>query len=210
MRRRLVAAATALALLAGGCGLSVDDQPQKLSAEEVPFDLLAPQPTSTTTSTTVPAATRTMEVFLVDREGRLTAVERRLPTPVTVKELIDALLAGATDDEAEAGLRSVIPSETRLLGVGRREDGRTVVLDFSAEPGFPQGGEGITAIAQVVFTASQLEGISGVTFAFGGVPTEVPRGDGSITSAPLFRRDFPARDPAATTTTQISEGGAAG
>jgi spore germination protein GerM len=126
-------------------------------------------------------------------------VDRELPDPVTVVDLIRSLLDGATDQESERGIRSVIASTTELLSSQRRD--RTVVLNFSADFAIPQGEGGITSVAQVVFTATELEGISGVTFELDGVPTEVPRGDGTLTSDPLFRSDFPQRAPTATTTT---------
>ena len=196
--RGLVATAMALLLVATGCGLSVEDEPRELAADDVPGDLLTPRPT-TTTSTTTPAVTRTVQIYLVDSDGRLASVDRQLPDPVTVVDLIRSLLEGATDEESERGLRSVIASTTELLSSQRRD--RTVVLNFSADFAIPQGEGGITSVAQVVFTATELEGISGVTFELDGVPTEVPRGDGTLTSDPLFRSDFPQRAPTATTTT---------
>ena len=193
-----VATAMALLLVATGCGLSVEDEPRELAADDVPGDLLTPRST-TTTSTTTPAVTRTIAIHLVDSDGRLASVDRQLPDPVTVVDLIRSLLEGATDQESERGLRSVIASTTELLSSQRRD--RTVVLNFSADFAIPQGEGGITSIAQVVFTATELDGISGVTFELDGVPTEVPRGDGTLTSDPLFRSDFPQRSPTATTTT---------
>jgi spore germination protein GerM len=188
----------ALLLVATGCGLSVEDEPRELAADDVPGDLLAPRPT-TTTSTTTPAVTRAVRIYLVDSDGRLASVDRELPDPVTVVDLIRSLLDGATDQESERGIRSVVASTTELLSSQRRD--RTVVLNFSADFAIPQGEGGITSVAQVVFTATELEGISGVTFELDGVPTEVPRGDGTLTSDPLFRSDFPQRAPTATTTT---------
>jgi spore germination protein GerM len=193
-----VATVVALLLVGTGCGLSVEDQPRELAADDVPGDLLAPRPT-TTTSTTTPAVTRAVKIYLVDSDGRLASVDRELPDPVTVVDLIRSLLDGATDQESERGIRSVVASTTELLSSQRRD--RTVVLNFSADFAIPQGEGGITSVAQVVFTATELEGISGVTFELDGVPTEVPRGDGTLTSDPLFRSDFPQRAPTATTTT---------
>jgi spore germination protein GerM len=197
-----VATVVALLLVGTGCGLSVEDQPRELAADDVPGDLLAPRPT-TTTSTTTPAVTRAVKIYLVDSDGRLASVDRELPDPVTVVDLIRSLLDGATDQESERGIRSVIASTTELLSSQRRD--RTVVLNFSADFAIPQGEGGITSVAQVVFTATELEGISGVTFQLDGVPTEVPRGDGTLTSDPLFRSDFPQRSPTATTTTTPPE-----
>lgn len=201
MRRRAgcVAVLGTCALLAmPACGLSTDDEPQQLAADDVPGDLLEPRPTTTTTSTTTPAVSRTLPIYLVDRDGRLAPVERQLPAPVTVGDLVRTLLEGATDEEADQGLRSVIASTTELIEHQRRD--RTVVLNFTEDFAIPQGEGGITSIAQVVYTATELEGISGVTFQLEGVPTEVPRGDGTLTSDPLFRSDFPQRSPASTTT----------
>lgn len=196
--RRLTTLAAVVGMLAvsAACGLSAQDEPEALTGE-VPFGLLEPRPsTSTTTSSTLPAlVTEEAPIYLAGPDGRLVPVLRTLPTPIDATDLLEELLEGATDEEAAAGLRSVITADTRLRGVTRRPD-NLAVIDLSAEFGSIQGEEGITAVAQVVYTATEIEGISSVTFSLDGQPIDVPRGDGTLTSGPLTRFSFPNRKPA--------------
>ncbi len=53
----------------------------------------------------------------------------------------------------------------------------------------------IDAVAQIVFTATELNGVSGVRLLVDGEQREWPRGDGSQTAAPLTRFDYPERNP---------------
>lgn len=193
-RRRLAVLVAALVALSG-CGLTTNDEPQTL-ADDVPFDLLAPRAsTTTTTSTTAPAVVSVeLPVYLVGSQGRLVPVVRTLAAPVTAADLLKVLLEGATDDEAATGLRSVIKPDTTLRGVTLQPDG-VAVVDLSTEFGSVQGEEGITAVAQVVFTVTELEAVRRVAFAIAGQAIDVPDGDGTLTSRPLRRIDFPERRP---------------
>lgn len=176
------------------CGLSANPAPNRLAAEDVPFGLLDP-PTSTTAAapTTVPPqSSQTVQVYFV-RDKRLVAVERELPVPTTAFDLVSELLDGPTEAEASKGLRTAIATGTQLLSATVVDRG--VVTDFSGEFGNIQGEDQILAVAQVVFTVTGLDGVTGVTFRLDGKAVDVQRGDGTIRPGPVGRLSFPAQKP---------------
>lgn len=193
---RLAAIVMALAAMAA-CGVQDDSQPRALPAEDVPFDLLAP-------AETVPEADEgegvTSTVWFVDNEGQLARARRSLDPPVTVEAILQALLDGVTDPEADNGLRSNISSGTELLSVRGPDDG-LVTVNLSGEFLTVSRELQRLALAQVVFTATGLPNVDRVLFQFDGEPAEVPGAGEELTSAPLRRSDFTQFDPTVTSTT---------
>jgi hypothetical protein len=195
---RLVRCAlVALVVAAAGCGVQDDSAPRPLEAADVPFDLLAPG-TSVAKPDTGEGPTRA--VWFVDNNGLLARGERALEAPVTVAEILESLLEGVSDAEANNGLRSNIASGTRLLGVEGPVDG-LVTVDLSGEILTVSRELQRLALAQVVFTATGLANVDRVLFEFDGERAEVPGAGDELTSAPLTRADFAQFDPTATTTT---------
>lgn len=187
---RATLAAVAAAVLLASCGIPQDDDPRTLPEGDVPFELLAP---ATTTTTTMPAPLARVQVFLV-RGDRLVAVGRGVTGPATVARVVDALLTGPTAAESRLGLRSAISNETKLLGVDA--SGEVVTVDLSNEFTEVGGQEQLLALAQIVYTLTDLPSISGVRFRLAGQPVEVPRGDGTLTSGALTRSDYASLAPA--------------
>lgn len=72
--------------------------------------------------------------------------------------------------------KAVIELATGLNGTGRTDD--------------------IFAFAQLVCTLTSRSDIRSVTFTRAGLPVEVPRGDGSLTSGPLVFADYASLRPA--------------
>lgn len=204
-RHRLRASAlvvAAVVALTAGCGIRTDDEPRAMSADSVPFDLLAPSTTSTT-ATTAPERTSQVPIYLVDRNGLLVEVTRKVPMPVEIRAVLAELLEGATDREAERGLRSAITGGTELIGVQLDLQTGVVALNLTGDITSVQGEALQLALAQVVYTATALRTVNGVLFEFDGEPTDVPDGEGALESTPLGRRDYTRFDPevAATSTT---------
>lgn len=194
---RRIAALVLVALLAA-CGVQDDSSPRALGQDDVPFDLLAPA-TSVAPAGTGEGAGGT--VWFVDNEGQLARGGRReMDPPVTVERILTALLEGVTEAEANAGLRSNIVGDTRLLGVEGPDDG-LVIVDLSGEFLTVSRQLQRLALAQVVFTATGLPNVDRVLFEFDGKRAEVPGADDQLTSDPLTRADFAQFDPTATTTT---------
>jgi spore germination protein GerM len=182
VHRRLALAATGACALAMGlsaCGVPIDKQPSALSRHGIPFDLLAPTQ-STTPPTTAPSPIEVpVQIFLIASNGHLMAVTRNVSvTPPDLATVLRALVAGPTTVESTAGLQSAVTSQTTVLGANIAGGIATVNLGgaFDQLVGPPE----IQAVAQVVFTASALSGVTGVTFELNGQPVEVPVASGAL------------------------------
>jgi spore germination protein GerM len=193
--------ALVLALLVlAACGVQDDGSPRALAPEDVPFDLLQP---ATSVANPENAEGQPRAVWFVDNDGLLARGERRLEAPVTVEDIVSALLDGVTAAEQANGLRSNIAPGTRLLEVDGPTDG-LVTIDLSGEILTVSRELQRLAIAQVVFTATGLPNVDRVLFKFDGTgPAEVPGAGNELTSEPLRRRDFDQFDPTVTTTTIV-------
>lgn len=188
MNVRVALAVVAVAALLVGCGIPSDDEPRAMSDQDVPFDLLSRD--NPTPSTTEPGpASAVVDVFLVGDE-RLVGAPRELATPIRVEDRIRSLLAGLSDEEAELGLRTAVPSGTELLGTELAAN--VLTIDLSEDFLSVQGSEQQTAVAQLVFTTTEAEGIDGVRFALEGELVQVPTDDGSLSAQPLTRDSYPS------------------
>jgi spore germination protein GerM len=194
--RRLIGVVALVGVL-GACGVQGDDHPRKVASQDVPFDLLA-SGTQSAPAQADQGVGRTL--WFVDNSGFLARGQRQLAMPVTPSDILTALLQGVTDAEANNGLRSNIPSGTKLLGVdGPSED--LVTVNLSGEILTVSREQQRLALAQVVYTVTGLPNVDRVLFEFDGKPTQVPgRGD-ELTADPLTRDDFIQFDASATTTT---------
>ena len=188
MRRIAVLVGAALAVV--GCGVPVSSRPEAIQNRDVPFQLLAP--TASVTSTTQPGSVATAQVtiYLVDADGRLASAEREVKFPVTVVRAIESLLQGPTESEA-GRLSTAITSGTELLDVLGPSDG-LVTLDLSDELLDITGRQQILALAQVVYTVTSLPNVERVLFRIDGERIEVPNGDGKLTATPLGRGSYRA------------------
>lgn len=186
VRTEVLAAVALLTAAVAACGVQADRNPQNLSAEDVPYALLEAA-TSTSTSTTVPGAPKAaVSIFLVAGD-RLHPVARQVTEPPTVAKALSVLLAGPEEDEVVAGLRSAINPAASL--VPSRLDPATLSVDLSTE--FVQGptSEQVLGLAQIVFTVTEITGVTGVRFSLEGAPIQVPTPSGT-TSSPLGREAF--------------------
>jgi hypothetical protein len=197
MRRCWAALAAVLAastLVA--CGVPGDRTPREIDAGNVPFHLLAP--TASATSTTVPSAftaTARVTIYLADADGRLVAARREVEAPTTVDKAVAALLRGPTDEEANR-LSTSITSDTKLLDIRGPING-VVTIDLSRQMLDITGRQQILALAQVVYTATSLTSVERVLFKFDGSSREVPNGDGKLTASPLGRLSYKGLLPGA-------------
>jgi Sporulation and spore germination len=185
-RRPVAWLAAGLLCLLAGCGVPADPAPRSIPDEEVPFGLLG---TITTTSTRPPATTRAV-VFLVEGD-RLVPVRRRVPAPGTPDAVLATVAAGPTPAEAAAGLRTALVTGARLSEVAAGTATVRLDRDFVAADLREQ----ILALAQLVYTVTELPGIRGVQFAFDGQPAEVPTAHGRLKAGAVSRADFAVIGP---------------
>ena len=183
-----------LGLLVAGltaCGVQSDDGPRRLATEKVPYGLLEAAP-ATTTSTVAGVPIVSVPIYFVHGD-RLRSVPRSVTDPATVGKAIDALLNGPRGDESATGLRTAVDPRAKLL-LARLEDG-VARLDMSAE--FAQGPvqQQIPSLAQLVYTATAIPGVTAVRFTIEGEPVEVPTPEGNVVVGAVGRDAFRALAP---------------
>lgn len=125
-------------------------------------------------------------VYLL-RDGHLVRVPRPLPLAGSHAEaLLAALLEGPV---RSAGLRTVVPMDTRLIDLDVESGVATV--DLSNE--FERGAEGsllALRVAQVVYTVTEVPEVLAVVFAIEGRPAPVLTPDGRVLERPVTRQDY--------------------
>jgi spore germination protein GerM len=115
------------------------------------------------------------------------AVARQVNAPPSVAKALTALLFGPQEDEAVAGVRSAISPTAAVQA--RAVDAATYLVDLSPE--FAQGSvnEQVLGLAQIVWTATDIPGVTGGRFTLNGAPIQVPTPVGS-TGEPVGREAF--------------------
>ena len=167
-----------LAVVVTACGIPFETEPE---AVEVEVAVAADDATPT------PGDVAAVSVYLV-RDNALVHVTRNLPSPPASGVIFESLLGPVAEPEQRAGLRTAIPPDTQVIAL--KEDGTLLQIDLSREFASVGGEEEILAVAQIVLTASSIEGIDLVTFALDGVPTGVPVASGALSDNPVGARDY--------------------
>jgi spore germination protein GerM len=188
---RLVAVVGGVALLLlAACGIEPQDNAQELDSESVPFDLLEPEVAPPRELTEGNSFT----IYVLQDES-LVAVTRTIRNEPTVQRALQALFDGITQVEAEAGQRTAIPPDSAVRRVTIRGD--TAIVDLNDQ--FYEdvlSGDDTLELAQVVYTATQLEGVTEVRFFREGEPvSSVPRGDFTVARGRVSRNDYPGPGP---------------
>jgi hypothetical protein len=190
-RRVSIIAAFGMAGILVGCGLQPDSAPRDIQ----PADIPSPRDL---TAVSGPSTGERAKIFMltVTDDGVtpvLAPVRRELEA--TTNARMTALLDGLTaDEQTTRRLRSAIPPETRVLQADVRASG-LALIDLSKEFVAVSDQVLTEALAQVVFTITELTGVSRVQVLIDGLPHESPRGDGTRTSGPLTTFDFPDLNP---------------
>jgi spore germination protein GerM len=80
------------------------------------------------------------------------------------------------------------------------------VATVSVTPGFPglSGGNQLLAVAQVVWTLTELPTVTAVRFSVDGTPVEIPTDDG-LTDRPVDRDDYRSVKPIEASRTTTSD-----
>lgn len=168
---------TAFVLLAG-CGVPTDTSPVQIEISASP-----------TRSHPVGSSAVTFVFFI--RKGQLVPEQRRIDSAHPVTQAVEALLNGVTDQEAADGLRSAIGNGVTLHGVTRKSDNH-VAVDLGDALAAVGGSEQALAVAQIVFTVTQVDGELPVQILIDGTAVQVPSPDGTLIGRPLTRTDYRA------------------
>ena len=162
-----------------GCAIQTDSQPR-----DVPEDKRELRDPDASTAN----ATGAGRVYLVGpgEQRLLRSVPREA---VSRQNLMEVLFLGPNDDELSAQYSSAIPTGTELLSTDSK--GNVLVLDVSANI-TELSVQGLTqALAQIVYTASELEGVKAVELTVDGAPMAWPKGNGGSTTGALRTYDYP-------------------
>lgn len=179
MSARFGALVLAASLLAG-CGLSPDAAPRDLPADERTI-----VPTQVATGGQAEGPDR---IFLgaPGDERLLRSVPR---DAVSREDLINILFAGPNEDELEQHYTTFLPADLELLDTFRQ--GTILFVDVSEEIRELTGQPLSQALAQIVYTATELVGIERIQLTVNGSPEMWPRPVGGNTASTLSIYDYP-------------------
>jgi germination protein M len=186
-------------LLASACGSSsatvVSSVPEGApSAPPPPSSSTAASTTQPPTSQPQPpgstgGGTTTLQVWFTRGETLWFTTEQVASTRAVAAAAVRALIAGPSDTELAAGVGSVVPAATQLLGIDIADGVATV--DLSSE--FAAGGGSLSEqmrLAQLVYTLTQFPTVDGVRLRLDGKDVSVFSGEGIVLPDPMRRRDF--------------------
>jgi hypothetical protein len=179
---RKIVALLGLSALAGvmltGCGVPAEEEARPIVVAQ--RSTMPPVPNMESG----PVVFRLFLVF----EGRLVMAERHLPADPGPAGAMQALLAGPTLQEKEAGITSALLGSTVMATV-RVDSGqaRVELVSSLEETG---RNDDVLAFGQIVCTLTSLPGVSTVSFTQGGAALQVPQGDGPLTQEPLTLADY--------------------
>ncbi|HUG32892.1 MAG TPA: GerMN domain-containing protein [Acidimicrobiia bacterium] len=193
MRVLITAIATVLTLSA-----CAGETGETTTASSASTSIPAPT-TTTTTTTTIPDTTSTTAEELGEVPAYFFfAGYPTDPGPWVVpvarageglEMALTSLLKGVHVADAEMGLSSAIPENTRLLGV--TVDDGVASIDLSRE--FESGGGSLSVlgrVAQVVYTATKFDEVEAVVFLIEGIRIDVLSGEGLILDEPQTREGY--------------------
>ncbi len=175
-----LAATVIVATILTACGIQTDGKPR-----DVPE---ADQRLATAVAAGGADASGASRVYLIgpSEQHLLRSVPRQADTR---QRLIEVLLQGPNDEELNDQYSSVIPPLTRVLS--SESVGNVLFVDLSSEI-TALSVQGLTqALAQIVYTASELDGVQAVQITVDGEPLLLPKGDGGSTMELLRTYDYP-------------------
>jgi spore germination protein GerM len=170
--------AVLVVLLLGACGVSAESEPHPMADAALPVD----RPSS---ATTAPSGAGRVFFIRVDRVVEVTSFD---PVEVSAEEAILLLLAGPSEVDVAAGIRSAIPDGTTLVDLSVQNGVATI--DLSEAFFSVSGQEQTLATAQVVLTVTTVPEITRVRFEVDGEPIDVPRADGTLAPGSVTAADY--------------------
>lgn len=199
MRHRLPPLLLVFVFTLAACGLSENRDPQVIAADEIPSELLAANPSSSTTLAASPR-TASVTVYLVstvDGTTHLVPVQREVAAAGADRagDRLIALLAAPTKAELASGVITSIPSDTVLLDTDLDEATQELTIELSRSLFDVQGEELRNAFAQLVWTATELEGIRRVRFVVDGEVYRTPDEAGIEQPGAVSRIDYRSLAP---------------
>jgi spore germination protein GerM len=186
---RTLCAALAVVVGAAACGVTADSSARVDADDNVPGGLLE---TTTTIEPPGSASASRVSVCLVASDGTLVQTTRPASAPATPATALTSVARPLEPAEVRAGLSTALSADARPT---TSVAGGLAMVTLPA--GFPEASasDQLAAVAQIVCTLTAQPGVGQVGFEIDGSVIEVPRGDGSTTSDPVSRQDYPATMP---------------
>jgi spore germination protein GerM len=180
--RPIFALCMAVATIAG-CSIAPESTPRDISAER---QEVFGEPA------TGDEAAGTNRIYLLapptsEQPQRLRSVSRDVSTePAAV---LESLFAGPNAAERDDQLDTALPPDLELRSA--RSVGQVLTIDVNDvfDELTPDGLR--LAVAQIVTTATEIEGVQAVQLRIDGVPRVWPLGSGELTDRPLSAYDYP-------------------
>lgn len=193
MRVRHVALVAVVVIALAGCGVRLDAAPQSIPAGAIP------SASASATEAPSPSANpaRAVRVWFAREDGLVPVVTdlRREPA-VPPADVVAALAAGPSPEQAEEGLRTLVVdplTDVPLVSVpteGPVTDAGSVVVTLAPAAGALPPGEQVLLLGQIVLSLTGA-GYSSVTFVDeAGAPAAVPLPGGRLLDRPAVARDY--------------------
>ncbi len=182
--RRLLVVSVLIATLGSACSIQPETAPNDLPAER--SNVFGDPATGD-------IAAGTNRVYLLvpadtDQPERLRSVLRDVPTePAAV---LESLFAGPNTEERDEGLDTAIPADVELQSPPRTV-GQVLTIDVNDVFDALNTKSLQIAVAQIVNTATTIEGVAAVQLRIAGEPRVWPLGSGELTDRPLTAYDYP-------------------
>jgi spore germination protein GerM len=180
---RLATLLIAACLAVAGCSIQPEAAPNDLPDERA--DVFGEPDTGD-------EAAGTNRIYLLaptdaDSPVRLRSVQRDVPTAAA--SVLASLFSGPNSQERQSQLDTAIPTDAELLGVRQTGSLLTVDVNDVFDELTPDGLR--LAVAQIVATATDIDGVTEVQMRVDGQPQVWPLGSGELTDRPLTVFDYP-------------------
>ena len=186
-RRGLTASLVALLIaLLASCGISNDAAPRDIpEADRLTLDNSAKETSDPTRGTD--------RIYLLAPDApnetqHLRAAQRDIGSSATRR--LQSLFGSLTSLEVSERLRTAIPDGLELHSAVLQPSG-TLVVDVSDQLLDLSANSLIDAVAQIVFTASEVDGVQRIDLVVDGKSRQWPAGDGELQADPLTVYDYP-------------------
>ncbi|MCU0260444.1 MAG: GerMN domain-containing protein [Ilumatobacteraceae bacterium] len=181
--RRLVALVLVVVALASGCAVRVDSSPRDIPADDRTLE----QADVGEGDDTGDSRIYLLSPGETGQQRQLRSARRDVPATADV--LLGALFAGPTQSELDGRIGTAIPTTVELLST--RPVGGVLVVDVSEGLGDLTGNALLLAVAQIVYTASEVDGVDAVRLTVNGIAEAWPTGDGQTSTTALSVFDYP-------------------
>src|SRR5580704_9734706 len=115
MRSRRGLALLAVMAFAASCSIPTQKGPSTISPSHVPFGLLNPLPSSTTTTQPPFSSLVPVKVYFLAPNQQLAEEQRYVVSPAPLVAVINALLAGPSSSESAKGTTTDIPDNVNVV-----------------------------------------------------------------------------------------------